>query len=185
MMFLLTFACTPEVQETLDSAPAALDSAPPVFDLDADEVAIAEGWVAAGQPDEARVQELVAFGYLDFSLREAHEDPFDEPALVAQGGGEFKRTETTKDLLYEPEFREELYLSYDALLESGETVYLHCRTGDRVGATWALYHAEHLGYPLEEAIALGRDAGLLSLERAVLDILGEELEDVEYDDWEQ
>lgn len=184
-MIILLMACAPQTSEPVDP-PDVNDTAGPVgFILEDGEAAIAPGWIGTGQPDEVRIQALVEFGYLDFTLREEHEDPFDEQAVVLEQGGDFMRVGTTKDLLYDPEWREELYLTYDGLLERDELVYLHCRTGDRVGATWALYLVEHTCYPPEQAIALGREAGLLALERTVLDILGFDLEDIEYDDWEQ
>jgi hypothetical protein len=49
-------------------------------------------------------------------------------------------------------------------------VYLHCASSNHVGPSWALYHAERLGVPPEEALAMGRAAGLGSLEALVREV---------------
>lgn len=56
-----------------------------------------------------------------------------------------------------------------------------------MGAFWALYQAEHLGVPAEDALEMGREAGMGGMEAQVRDILGVdkdpwETPDVEYED---
>ena len=52
--------------------------------------------------------------------------------------------------------------------EHGDGVLLHCASGNRVGALLAL-DGLHAGLPREQALALGRKAGLKSLEPAVVE----------------
>lgn len=50
-------------------------------------------------------------------------------------------------------------------------VLVHCASANRVGALVALDHALHRGMPSPEALALGRKAGLTSLEPHVAGLL--------------
>ena len=106
------------------------------------------------------------------SLRLPAEDPFDEPGLIESLGGTFIRYPVNPTDYDSVAFREAMYDLYDSELDAGNIVYLHCASSNRVGASWALYQAERKGVPGEEAIAMGRDAGLASLETRVRDILG-------------
>lgn len=137
------------------------------------EAEILYGWLAAGQPSEDRLREVVEQGAVVISLRAVAEDPFDEPALVESLGGTFIRYPTSGPDYDSVDFREGMYDLYDEQLDAGNLVYLHCASSNRVGASWALYQAERKGVPAEEAIQMGRDAGLSSLEsrvRAVLEL---------------
>lgn len=59
-----------------------------------------------------------------------------------------------------------------ALLQGREGgVLLHCASGNRVGALLALGAAQLDGLPTDEALALGRSAGLKSLEPVVVEQL--------------
>lgn len=61
-------------------------------------------------------------------------------------------------------------------LGNGDGVLLHCGSGNRAGALLAMIAAQHEGASKEEALALGRKAGLTSLEPQVaekLDALAE------------
>lgn len=133
---------------------------------------VAFGWIAAGQPTEDRVRAVVAAGVPIISLRYPEEDPFDEAGLVAELGGSFTRYPTSGADYDRVAFREGMYDLYEAAIEAGGTVYLHCASGNRVGASWALFHAERLGVPPEEALEIGRQAGLSGLESRVREILG-------------
>ncbi|MFT3670154.1 MAG: sulfur transferase domain-containing protein [Pseudoxanthomonas sp.] len=59
-----------------------------------------------------------------------------------------------------------------ALLQGREgKVLLHCASGNRVGALLALGAAQIDGLPADDALALGRAAGLKSLEPVVVEQL--------------
>lgn len=156
----------PDAGEPLDAAPAAQLNATEPY-----ERAVEFGWIAAGQPTEARVREIVAAGVPIISLRYPQEDPFDEAALVAELGGRFERYATSGADYDSVAFRDAMYDLYDGYIEAGGTVYLHCASSNRVGASWALYHGERLGLGVDEAIAVGQAAGLSGLVGRVRAIL--------------
>jgi uncharacterized protein (TIGR01244 family) len=54
-----------------------------------------------------------------------------------------------------------------ALREDPRPVLIHCGSGNRVGALLALFAARCRGVPIEAAVALGRRAGMVSLEATV------------------
>lgn len=145
---------------------------PTLSATEANEADVLYGWVAAGQPSEARVEEVVATGATIISLRLANEDPFDESGLIDSLGGTFIRYPTTASSYDDVNFREAMYDLYDEQLDAGVIVYLHCASSNRVGASWALYQAERKGVAPEEAITMGQAAGLQSLEGTVRGILG-------------
>lgn len=136
------------------------------------EADIGDGWIAAGQPTEERLTEVVNLGARVITLRAASEESFDEQALVEALGGTFIRYATTASDYDSVAFREAMYDLYDAEKAKGGNVYLHCASSNRVGASWALYNAERRGVPAEDALQLGFDAGLGSLESLVRGILG-------------
>lgn len=167
----------PPADATLDAA-APPDAAPPdaapepVIVPAPGEHDLGESWIGSGQPSEARVRELITAGARIISLRYPDEDPFDEPAVVESLGGVFIRYPTQGMQYYEEAFREGMFDLYDEQHDLGGPVYLHCASSNRVGASWALYNALRRGVPAEEAIELGRAAGLTSLESLVRDVLG-------------
>lgn len=136
------------------------------FDMDT-------GWVAAGQPTEARVREVVAAGALVLTLRrESENEPFDEQALVEELGGTFVRHATAGSDIDDASVRNALYDRIETLLESDTPVYFHCGSSNRIGAIWALYLHERKGVDATEALEQGKAVGLKSLEERVAGILG-------------
>ncbi len=165
---------SPDAGNDTASTSDAADSgdSPTLSATESNEADILYGWVAAGQPTEERVEEIVATGATIISLRLESEDPFDEPGLIDSLGGTFIRYPTRGSDYDDVDFREGMYDLYDEQLEAGNIVYLHCASSNRVGASWALYQAERKDVPPEEAIEMGKDAGLSSLEDRVREILG-------------
>lgn len=156
-----------------DPADDGADAGPPALvPVGASEHDLGGGWIGAGQPSEARLREVVEAGARVISLRYPEEDPFNEEAVVDELGGVFIRYPTQGSSYQDVSFRQGMYDLYDAQAAEGGLVYLHCASSNRVGASWALYQAERKGVPAEEAIALGKQAGLASLESMVRDILG-------------
>lgn len=160
----------------VDASEGAVDMMPPMRPVlrasQANERDVEFDWIAAGQPTEARLTAVVEAGVPIISLRYANEDPFDEPALVAGLGGDFTRYPTSGGDYRSVAFREGMYDLYEAAIAARGTVYLHCASGNRVGASWALFHAERLGVDPEAALDIGRAAGLRGLESMVREVLG-------------
>ena len=61
---------------------------------------------------------------------------------------------------------------YTALSTAGTPVLVHCGSGNRVGALFALRAAWLQGVAPAQAVALGRAAGMTALEPAIRGILG-------------
>lgn len=60
---------------------------------------------------------------------------------------------------------------HQSLQEKDDTVFLHCASGNRVGALLAIATHQIDGKPVHDALALGRSAGLGSLEDKVRSVL--------------
>ncbi len=106
------------------------------------------------------------------SLRPPEKDDFDEEQLVEDAGGEFDRFSMAPEELDTPGFRESMYDFIDLQFHLGGYVYLHCSSLSRVGLAWALYHYERVGLTAEEALQLGKSAGLSEMEPFARELMG-------------
>ena len=126
-------------------------------------------YISTGQPDEALLSAAKAAGYVAvIDLRTAAEERgMDEVAAVESLGMSYHLIEVAgaRGVTYE-----NAKALDDVMAGIDGPVLLHCRTGNRVGALLAL-RAGMDGASVEEALALGRAAGLGSLEAAVLERL--------------
>jgi uncharacterized protein (TIGR01244 family) len=134
-----------------------------------------EGWEAinnlfqdgrmyfGGQPHEAALARLAGEAGVKtvINIRNPEEMsrvPFDEPAVVESLGMRYVTIPVSPDT-----FSESDVAQFAELLSSTEDpVLLHCASSNRVGGMWAAYLARHEGIAVEEAIQLGRSAGLRS-----------------------
>lgn len=131
-----------------------------------------EGVVTAGQPTPEQLDALVEAGTVRFiSLRPASEEgagweeahdtggPFAFDRLAIAGEGDLTRENVE---------------AFAALLgESGdETTVVYCASSNRVGAMFALKAYWLDGASAEDALELGRAAGMTRLENAVAEQLG-------------
>lgn len=83
---------------------------------------------------------------------------FDEPALVRALGMEYVAIPITPDT-FSTEDADRLK---DELGKTQGPVLIHCASSNRVGALWAMYLRRHRGVAENDAIELGRRAGLRS-----------------------
>lgn len=126
------------------------------------------GLYSAGQPSLAQLEELPAKGiHTVINLRAAGEPGgFDEaPGLQELGVHYIALPITGPDDLN----RENVHALNQALSSArprGGTL-IHCATGNRVGAMVALLAAWEQGASTEQALALGRAAGLAALQLVV------------------
>lgn len=145
------------------STSAVADNLP---DLDMAFTAELDGGIVAGaQPTQADLAKLKEAGVKTvIDLRAAVEDHgFDEAAAAKQLGLVYVALPISGPADVTPDNARKL----DSLLaEQPGKALVHCASGNRVGALLAL-RAAAAGQPTEEAIALGRKAGLRSLEDAV------------------
>ena len=127
------------------------------------------GYFSTGQPDEAMLDRIAEAGYTAVvDLRGVDEDRgIDEASAVEQRGLRYLSLplSTPADLTSENARRLTEFL--DA--EDGP-VLLHCQSGNRVGSIFAIA-AKDEGRSTEEALALGRKAGLTRWEPNVREIL--------------
>lgn len=92
------------------------------------------------------------------SEREMKALDFDEAALVRRLGMEYVAIPVTPDSFAAADADR----LKDVLTRTSGPVLIHCGSSNRVGAVWALYLHRHRGVALDEAIDLGRKAGLRS-----------------------
>ncbi len=83
---------------------------------------------------------------------------FDEAALVRELGMEYVAIPVTP-ATFGPSDADDLK---EVLSRTTGPVLLHCGSSNRVGAVWAMYLHRHRGVGLDEAIELGRKAGMRS-----------------------
>ena len=140
-----------------------------------DEAAALDGWEGvnnlfqdnqfffSGQPDadafrrlveEAGVQTVVSFR----RPQELAQLDFDEPALLDALGVRFINIPVMPDTFSKTDVDR-----LAAVLDKTEgPILLHCSSSNRVGGVWTTYLVQHRGLALEEALQLGRAAGLSS-----------------------
>jgi len=155
----------------LAAAPLAGASDAPVTNVSADDiradahVIAGAGLVSSGQPDKDVLATARDAGFTTvIDLRRESEDRgMDEPAVAEALGMKYISlpVDGAAGVTFENAAALDKYLS-----EADGPVFLHCRSGNRVGALFAL-RAAMAGATEEEAIAEGKAAGLTSLETAV------------------
>lgn len=83
---------------------------------------------------------------------------YDEPALVRRLGIQYVALPVTPST-FSSDQADRLK---EVLAQSSGPVLIHCASSNRVGAVWALYLNRHRDVPVDEAITLGRKAGMRS-----------------------
>lgn len=130
-----------------------------------------EGYLSTGQPDEAVLRSIAEAGFVAvIDLRTADEDRgIDEKAEAEALGLSYISLPVAGSDGINYENAEEL----DRLLtEFDGPVLLHCGSGNRVGALFALREKLH-GASDEDALAVGQAAGLTRSEKTVEERLQE------------
>lgn len=126
---------------------------------------------SSGQIDAAQWPSLKHAGLqVVINLRPGNEQPGeDEAAQVQAAGLAYHHLPIANGDDLGPDRVAQL----DQLLQAhhAQAVLIHCASGNRVGALVALHAAWHQGLPLEQAMALGRRAGLRNLEPRVRQLL--------------
>jgi len=129
-----------------------------------------EGVIACGLPSEKELREAHAGGLRTVvNLCPAREQKFDEEALVTSLGMRYEHIPVAgaQDLTRENALRLAQILSDPA----SRPAVVHCASGNRVGALFALKAFFADGCDPDTAIAAGRAAGLKGLEPAVAGII--------------
>lgn len=130
------------------------------------------GIVSAAQPRRIQVEELIDLGFTRFiSLRPAEEEGAGWEELALRGQDvQFTRIPVAGA----PGLTRENVEALDrALAEAGaDTTIVYCSSSNRVGALLALRAHWIQGAPAQEALELGRRAGLAGLEPTVREMMG-------------
>lgn len=144
----------------------------PISEIKADASALpATGYVSTGQPDEDVLRAAAAAGYVAVVDLRTMDEPrgIDERALTEQLGMTYVSLPvgSPRDVTYENA------AELDRVLAAMPgPVLLHCASGNRVGALFAL-RAKAAGASDEEALEKGRQAGLTRFEPVVRERLAD------------
>jgi uncharacterized protein (TIGR01244 family) len=128
-------------------------------------------FVSSGQPDEASLRAIADAGFTTIvDLRTESEDHgLNEPETVERLG----MTYVTLPIKDSADVTFDNAATLDRILVDHEgRILLHCGSGNRVGALFAL-REKMLGASSEEALATGKAAGLTRLEPVVTERLAE------------
>lgn len=119
------------------------------------------GVAAGGQPDEAHVRALAKAGYRTvLDLRTADEPRgFDEPRVVREAGLELVTLPVTAATL-----ADSTYEAFRRVMRSTGPggVFVHCASGNRVGAVMIPWLVLDRGWDLERAVAEAKLGGMRS-----------------------
>jgi len=121
--------------------------------------------ITAGQPSAQQLRDAAANGVTTvIDLRRADEDRgYDEAALAEQLGLRYVRL----PIAGPSDITEANARTLDRLLkQDGGKTLLHCASANRAGALLSVIDARINGAAVEDALKLGRDAGMTSLEPA-------------------
>ena len=129
-------------------------------------------YISTGQPDAELLSQVKAAGFVAvIDLRtEAEDRGMDEPAAVEAAGLDYHALPIAgaRGTTFEnAKALDELLAGIDG------PVFLHCRSGNRVGALLSLTASQE-GATAEEALEIGRKAGLTTLEPAVKALLADQ-----------
>ncbi|MDZ7779124.1 MAG: hypothetical protein U5R14_04185 [Gemmatimonadota bacterium] len=131
------------------------------------------GLITVAQPSRDQVEELLDLGYDRFISLQLTEEPGTgwEEAAIPAAGGHFARIPVAGP----DDLTRENVDALDALLAARgeEETVLYCASSNRVGALLALRAFWLQGADPEEAMSLGRRAGMRALEPAVREIMAQ------------
>ena len=126
-----------------------------------------EGVLTGGQPIPEQIEEMKQAGYRTIvNLRPAHEmNDWDEAKSVSSLGMTYVSIPVAGGAGLTDEAVERLYEVVNN--QNNYPLVVHCASGNRVGALFALMAARKQGKSAQEAIEIGRKAGLTGLEAEV------------------
>ena len=132
-----------------------------------------DGVLSGGKPDRAQIEAAGQAGYKTvINLRTEAESGFEwEAEAVEAAGMRYVHLPIAGGRDLTPEKVEAFAGALDGALARGP-VLLHCGSGNRIGALFALRSAWLEERPAETALEFGRASGLTSLEPRVRELLG-------------
>ena len=128
------------------------------------------GVLTGGQPTEEQLETLAGLGYKTvINVRGTDEQGSTDPAAVKSLGMAYVSIPIAGAGAVNEQNARRLA---DILADNDHPVAVHCASGNRVGALFALMAYYVDGKTPEEALAIGRAAGVTRLEPVVKEILG-------------
>jgi len=125
--------------------------------------------VLGGQPSKKAFVSLAAEGYKSIINLRAEPTPFNEKTLSAEIGVAYHHLPIAEAAGINKKNAETLYeLLQD---ENNLPAIVHCASGNRVGALFALFGSEHYGLAPEAAVKFGEATGMTRLKPVVESIL--------------
>ncbi len=116
----------------------------------------------AGQPTQEALGKLSELGYKSvISVRGLDEVNWDEANTVQTLGMEFYQAPMGKPLTAITDAQVALF--NDAMQNAAKPVFLHCGSGNRAAALWAVWLVEHQGVKPDEALRLAELSGMRSM----------------------
>ena len=184
--FVVLFACATTsdssekgaVEPELVSIPTPVEPRPQQLVL-ADLSGVVNGkWVTkniavGGALEEGTLPQLAEGGIARIiNLRGSGEMSWDEAGKVEAHGMAYVHLPISSVTDFTPEFLDE----FDRLIGEDVSTLVHCASGNRVGAAFALHAQKHGGASVDDAMELGRRHGLTSLSQPVRERLDQAAE---------
>ena len=133
-----------------------------------------ENVLTSGQPSQTDFAKLKQLGVQNvINLRGDNETNWSEQELVTELGMNYYHipVQSKADITIENATKLQALLNK----QHKQTTLLHCASSNRVGALVALYNAVTLKKPIDEAVEIGKQWGLKSLEGVVRSKVNEEV----------
>ncbi|MGB0590616.1 MAG: c-type heme family protein [Myxococcota bacterium] len=124
--------------------------------------------VVGGQPTKAHLEEMAASGLTTVvNLKTEGEMTFDEAAEAKRLG----LTYIAMPMAGKKGLTDKNAARLDEVLKAGEPTLVHCQSGNRVGALFALHAQKFKGASTEEAMTIGLSHGMTRLKGPVRELL--------------
>lgn len=118
--------------------------------------------IIAGQPTEEGLKQLSGLGYKSVvSARGVDEVDWDEAAAVNTLGMRYFSVPMGKPLVAITD--DQVAQFNEAMQNAAKPVVLHCGSGNRAAALWAVWLVEHQGMDADKALKLAEEAGMRSM----------------------
>ena len=162
---LLVVACSPPAAPPPSAAPKAAPAVPQALTAPIPKgVVISPTLVIGGQPDAAALKTMAGQGLKTVvNLRPDREADIDHAALAKAHALRYVHIPVAG----KAGLNDVAIDALEAVLAAGEPTLVHCASGNRVGALFALHAARHRGASPEEALAVGVRHGLTRLKGVV------------------
>jgi len=160
----------PEAPDTTQAVEAAPELEPAAADLLYNGLQVSDDLLVGGQPTKEQLDRLAELGYTTIvNLRRQDEEGNLDLATIEESGLDYVHIPVAGAEDLDEEHARSLS---EAIAAAEGKVVVHCGSGNRVGALFAISAFYVDGAAPDDALRTGRDRGMTSLEPAVREILG-------------